>query len=188
MNGSFDWLGTTAFVVATSILLWLVARSRLPRAIRVVLVLVFGLLLATCADCIGAVEIVPREPAAEAFPAGAEGVKAAFRQAERNGRMASEALYRCRRYVDGWLARADPATGLIPRNLRESDFWNGRDAAADNYPYMVLTAAMPDRGLLEGRMLEMLRTETRLTCRLGRLPDDYSFSRKGWRREALVAQ
>lgn len=46
MNGSFDWLGTTAFVVATSILLWLVARPRLPRAIRVVLVLVFGLLLA----------------------------------------------------------------------------------------------------------------------------------------------
>ncbi|HNQ87619.1 MAG TPA: alpha/beta hydrolase family protein [Verrucomicrobiota bacterium] len=126
-----------------------------------------------------------REPAAAAFPAVAEGVKAAFRQAERNGRMASEALYRCRRYVDGWLARADPATGLIPRNLRESDFWNGRDAAADNYPYMVLTAAMTDRGLLEGRMLEMLRTETRLTCRLGRLPDDYSFSKKGWRREAL---
>lgn len=29
---------------------------------------VFGLLLATCADCIGAVEIVPREPAAEAPP------------------------------------------------------------------------------------------------------------------------
>jgi hypothetical protein len=32
-------------------------------------------------------------------------------------------------------------------------------------------------------MLEMLRTETRLTSRIDRLPDDYSFSKKGWRRE-----
>jgi hypothetical protein len=109
-----------------------------------------------------------------------------FRQAELNGRRANEAFFRCRRYVEGWLAHADLATGLIPRNLGESrDFWNGRDSAADNYPFMVLTAAMTDRPLLEGRLLEMLRTETRLTCRLDRLPDDYSFSKKGWRREKL---
>lgn len=109
-----------------------------------------------------------------------------FRRAERHGRLANEALFRSRRYVDGWLARADPATGLIPRNLRESrDYWNGRDSAADNYPFMVLTAAMLDRPLLEGRMLDILRTETRLTSRLDRLPDDYSFSKKGWRREQL---
>jgi hypothetical protein len=107
-----------------------------------------------------------------------------FRQAEKNGRLANEALFRCRRYVDGWLARADPATGLIPRNLSATgDYWNGRDSAADNYPFMVLTASITDRPLLEGRLLDMLRTETRLTCRLDRLPDDYSFSKKGWRRE-----
>ncbi len=107
-----------------------------------------------------------------------------YRQAEENSRFANEALYRCRRFMDGWLARADPDTGLIPRNLRESDYWNGRDSAADNYPFMVLTAAITDRPLLEGRLLEMLRTETRLTCRLDRLPDDYSFSKKAWRRDA----
>jgi len=119
-------------------------------------------------------------------PAGAGPGEALFRAAERNGRQANEALYRSRRFIDGWLAHADPATGLIPRNLRESrDFWNGRDAAADNYPFMVLTAAMTDRPLFEGRMLEMLRTETRLTPRVDRLPDDYSFSRKGWRRETV---
>ncbi len=105
--------------------------------------------------------------------------------AEKNARLANEAFYRCRRYVDGWLAHADRDTGLIPRNLRESNYWNGRDSAADNYPFMVLTAAMTDRALLQGRLLEMLRTETRLTCRLGRLPDDYSFAKKGWRREQL---
>ena len=109
-----------------------------------------------------------------------------FLQAEGNARLANEAFFRCRRYVDGWLAHADPASGLIPRNLGEGrDFWNGRDSAADNYPFMVLTAAMTDRPLLEGRLLEMLRTETRLTCRVDRLPDDYSFSKKGWRREKL---
>lgn len=110
-------------------------------------------------------------------------VQKLFRQAEKNARLANEAWFRCQRFVDGWLAHADPDTGLIPRNLRESDFWNGRDSAADNYPFMVLTASMTDRALLEGRLLDMLRTETRLTCRLDRLPDDYSFSKKGWRRE-----
>jgi hypothetical protein len=109
-----------------------------------------------------------------------------FTQAAQNARLANEALFRCRRYVDGWLAHADPASGLIPRNFGESrDYWNGRDSAADNYPFMVLTASITDRPLLEGRLLEMLRTETRLTSRLGRLPDDYSFSKKGWRREKL---
>jgi hypothetical protein len=109
-----------------------------------------------------------------------------FQQSEINGRLANEAWYRSRRYVGGWLAHADPATGLIPRNFRESrDFWNGRDSAADNYPYMVLTAAMTDRPLMDGRLLDMLRTEIRLTCRVDRLPDDYSFSKNGWRREQV---
>ena len=50
---------------------------------------------------------------------------------------------------------------------------------------MVLTAAMTDPPLMDGRLLDILRTETRLTCRLGRLPDDYSFATHGWRREKL---
>ena len=111
---------------------------------------------------------------------------ALWSQAEQHARLANEALYRSRKYIDGWLAKADPETGLIPRNLRESrDFWNGRDSAADNYPFMVLTAAITDRPLFEGRMLEMLKTETRLTSRVGALPDDYSFSKHGWRREKI---
>lgn len=111
---------------------------------------------------------------------------AVYRQAEINSRLANEAFFRCRRYIDGWLAHADPATGLIPRNLNQSrDFWNGRDSAADNYPFMVLTASMTDRPSMQGRLLEMLRTETRLTSRVDRLPDDYSFSKKGWRRNSV---
>ena len=140
-------------------------------------------------------------PAAEAFPAMRQAWdtetalpaalakdahrQALFRQADKNARLANEAFYRCRRYIDGWLAHCDRATGLFPRNLRESNYWNGRDSAADNYPFMVLTAAMTDRSLMDGRLLDILRTETRLTCRLGRLPDDYSFATHGWRREKL---
>ncbi len=104
--------------------------------------------------------------------------------AERNGRLAGEGLYRCRKYVEGWLARADPKTGLIPRNLTVSkDLWNGRDSAADNYPFMVLTSALTDRELFEGRMKEMLAAEMRVTKRVDRLPDDYLFSKGGFARE-----
>ncbi|MCX5684305.1 MAG: hypothetical protein NT049_11550 [Planctomycetota bacterium] len=107
-----------------------------------------------------------------------------FRQAEANARCANEAFFRCRRFVDGWLKHADPKSGLIPRNLKESrDLWNAKDSAADNYPFMVLTAAMTDRPLLDGRMLDILRTETRLTSRIDRLPDDFLFSKQGFATE-----
>ena len=109
-----------------------------------------------------------------------------FRHAERNARQAAEALYRCRRFVDGWLAHADPKTGLIPRNLKaDKDIWNGRDAAADNYPFMVLTCALTDRARFDGRMLDMLRTEMRLTGRVDRLCDNYRFSTGTWAREKI---
>ena len=105
----------------------------------------------------------------------------AFARAADNGKLAGEGFERSLRFVRGWLRHADPATGLIPRNLgRNKDYWNAKDSAADNYPFMVLTAAITDRELFEGRMLDMLRTETRLTSRIGALPDTYSFSKRGF--------
>ena len=105
----------------------------------------------------------------------------AFKKALENGRLANEGFVRCRNFVNGWLKHADPATGLIPRNLnRNKDIWNAQDSAADNYPFMVLTAAVTDRPLFNGRMLDMLRTETKLTSRIGSLPDTYSFSKRNF--------
>ena len=102
-------------------------------------------------------------------------------QALENARLANEAFARSRRFIDGWLKHADPKTGLIPRNLKlDRNIWNAKDSAADNYPFMVLTAAMTDRPLFKGRMLEMLRTETRLTCRIGRMPDTWSFTKQNF--------
>jgi hypothetical protein len=108
---------------------------------------------------------------------------ARFAEAERNGRLAAEAFFRSRKYVDGWLALADARSGLIPRNRKDA-YWNGRDAAADNYSFMVLTAALTDTNLLHGRLRTMLDAETRLTSRIGRMPDDFDFTTQTWRRTA----
>jgi hypothetical protein len=109
-----------------------------------------------------------------------------FQDALENGYLAREGFTRCLDFVNSWLEYADPETGLIPRNLHESkDFWNAKDAAADNYPFMVLTAAILDRDLYEGKMKAILETEQRLTNRWDRLPDDWSFSKKDFTVEVL---
>ena len=90
-----------------------------------------------------------------------------------NGRLAGEAFARSHRFVEGWLAVADTVTGLIPKNLQGDYFWNAQDAAADNYPFMVITSFFTDEGLFRGRMLDMLRTETELTSCLGACPATY---------------
>ena len=103
-----------------------------------------------------------------------------------NGVLVNEGLERCRLFVDGWLQHADPKTGLIPRNLdKDKDIWNAKDAAADNYPFMVLTAALTDEDLFQGRMLEMLEAEEELTSRVGHLPDTYQFSKSDFQKESI---
>jgi hypothetical protein len=90
--------------------------------------------------------------------------------------MAREGFVRCNNFVNGWLGQADSVTGLIPRNLSSGrTIWNAKDAAADNYPFMVLTSYFTNRGLFQGRMLEMLEKEKALTSRVNSMPDTYSF-------------
>lgn len=109
-----------------------------------------------------------------------------FQEAMENGYVAHEGFQRCLNFVTAWLEFADPKSGLIPRNLTDSkDFWNAKDAAADNYPFMVLTAAILDKDLFEGPMKAILETEQQLTNRLDRLPDDWSFSKQDFVSEEL---
>ncbi|AKJ65653.1 hypothetical protein [Kiritimatiella glycovorans] len=104
------------------------------------------------------------------------------RRALIHGLQASEALRRCRKFVDGWAAHCDPKTGLVPRNLRHDKYlWNGQDSAADNYPFMVLTAALTDQELYKGRMLDILRTEEKVATLRGGLPADYDFRKQDYR-------
>lgn len=112
-----------------------------------------------------------------------------FKQASEKGPLVNEGYNRCLKFVHAWLGLADSATGLIPRNINDKpskDIWNAKDCAADNYPFMVLTSALLDRKLFDGTMLDMLKTETRLTSRIGSLPDTYSFSKKGFANKDTV--
>lgn len=102
-----------------------------------------------------------------------------FNKALENGYLANKGYQRCIDFVEDWLKFADPETGLIPRNLDSSiDVWEPKDSGADNYPFMVLTAAIIDNELFEGPMYDILLAEQKYTNRLGRLPDRYSFSKQ----------
>jgi hypothetical protein len=119
-------------------------------------------------------------------PAVNEPDKIELSEAMENGYLAHEGYTRSLSFVYDWLTYADPKTGLIPRNLDGGlDIWNAQDAAADNYPFMVLTASILDKPLYEGRLSELLKTEKRLTNRLDRLPDTYSFSKNGFDQEEV---
>ena len=64
-----------------------------------------------------------------------------FEFSKQNAVLANEGFIRCENFAHAWLAYADPGSGLIPRNIdKDKDFWNAKDAAADNYPFMVLTS------------------------------------------------
>lgn len=101
--------------------------------------------------------------------------------AESNGEQNRRALLACLRFVQGWMEHADPESGLIPRNLTKDFYWNARDAAADNYPFMVLSTYFTDRAAFDGTMLAMLKAEQRLTSRVDRMPDDYLFATQSFR-------
>lgn len=108
-----------------------------------------------------------------------------WQRANHNAKQANQSLSQCLDFMNGWYANRDPQTGLIPRNLTGSWFWNARDAAADNYPFMVLSAALLEPHTFETTMHEMLATETKLTNRLDNLPDDYDFAKQAFRTEEL---
>lgn len=102
----------------------------------------------------------------------------------KNAEQANEAYVRSMAFTKAWLTKVDTESGLIPTNLSRSiDEWQPHNSAADNYPFMVLTAYLLDRDMYNGVLLDMLNTERKLTSRVRSLPDSYSFSRKDFVRE-----
>jgi len=109
-----------------------------------------------------------------------------FQAAATNAVLANQGFIKCQHYVNGWLQYQNPESGLIPRNLKEGiDFWNAKDAAADNYPFMVLTSFFVDQTMFNGTMIKMLDSEKRLTSRVRTLPDTYSFSKQGFLEDSI---
>ena len=103
-----------------------------------------------------------------------------------NGKQSNEGYVRSLKFVDGWLTKTDSASGLIPTNLtKANDVWEPHNSAADNYAFMVLTSYLLDKNLYNGKMLEMLNTEKKLTSRIKTLPDIYSFSKQNFLSDEL---
>jgi hypothetical protein len=112
---------------------------------------------------------------------GAIGLEAAeddaAARAARHGRQATRALVVSNRIMHGWLARRDATTGLLPHrgtfNGSQPDpSWVVANTAADLYPFMVMAARLTEPAVYHGAMLDILRQETLLTTRVGRLSDD----------------
>ena len=110
-----------------------------------------------------------------------------FDIAFQNGILANEGFKRCHLYMEGWLSKADTVTGLIPRNLTGSNYWNAQDAAADNYAFMVLSAYLTDMSSFKGVMMDMLNTEIELTSRIGSMPDTYDFTTQSLQENSLAS-
>jgi len=104
------------------------------------------------------------------------------KQAIENGESSHESFKRSLDFTRAWLKKVDPESGLIPSNLDSKlDFWDPANAAADNYPFMVLTAYLLEDSLLNGPLLNILYQEKKLTSRVGVLPDVYVFSKKDFK-------
>ena len=103
-----------------------------------------------------------------------------------NGKQANEGYVRSLHFTKAWLTKTDPVSGLIPTNLtKKTDLWEPHNSAADNYPFMVLTAYLLDKNMYNGVLLDMLKTEKKLTSRVKTLPDTYSFSKQNFMSDEL---
>lgn len=103
-----------------------------------------------------------------------------WRAAEDNAEKTAAAITYCLRYAEGWLQHADPDTGLLPRRVDRDAYWNAKDCAADNFPFLLLTGAITGQPHLLRAAHAILETERRLTPRVDSLPDTYHFDRQGF--------
>jgi len=104
-----------------------------------------------------------------------------WRLAAENAAKANQNVVYCLDYAEGWLRQADPETGLLPRRLKEDWFWNAKDCAADNFPFLLLTGEMTRQHHIRRAARAIFDAERRLCRRLDSLPDDYLFDRQGFR-------
>ncbi len=102
--------------------------------------------------------------------------------AQANAVTAQQGFQHAARYLGGWLGKRMEPSGLIPKN-DDYRVWEPKNAAADNYTFMVLTAAILEPATFHGPMRDMLSAEKRLTLRSlvpgepAILPDDYDLVR-----------
>ncbi|HDS06075.1 MAG TPA: hypothetical protein ENO05_00480 [Bacteroides sp.] len=104
----------------------------------------------------------------------------------KNGKIANEGFRRCMAFTMDWLEQRDPVTGLIPQNLYDPEpVWNPHNAAADNFPFMVMTTCILDRPAYDTLMIPVLQREMHFTSRIHTLPDEYSLARHDFLRKEM---
>ena len=94
---------------------------------------------------------------------------------------AQRAVAFCARYANGWLAHADARTGLLPRTLTGDAYWNAKDCAADNFPFLALTAHFTGLPHLRRAADHIFAQEQKLTRHASGLPDDFMFATQALR-------
>jgi hypothetical protein len=110
-----------------------------------------------------------------------------YAAAVRNGELAKPTYSKSLWYVEAWLDVADPKTGLIPEHPKNdgSSWWDTKNVAADNIAFMALSAYLTDRSIYDGRIMDILRTERRLTAYYDSIPCPYSFKEQRVQEQAL---
>lgn len=102
-----------------------------------------------------------------------------WEKAEQDGIKTQRAVSFCRALMDAWLAHADPETGLLPRRLNKDRYWNARDCAADNFPFLAILARTTGLPYAIAATDHIFQQEQQLTPRheFLNLPDTYDFTR-----------
>ena len=98
---------------------------------------------------------------------------AEFLKARRNAESWQNAMNRCLANTHAWLNYIDPESRLFPDNVRTA-WYTPHNAAADNYPFMMLSSFFTDSDLFNGYMMEFLQKEKQLTSAPNGLPRNYN--------------
>lgn len=117
-------------------------------------------------------------PFVQPMTAGAEATVDYWQIAQQNSQHSQRAVRFCYRYANAWLQFADPTTGLLPRRLDgfEWHYWNAKDCAADNYPFLTLVAHITNNYSLRLISRHILEQERKLTARVDSMTDDFDFA------------
>ncbi len=93
-----------------------------------------------------------------------------------DAQLAAEAFNRSRKFLEGWLPHIDPATGLLPQKLGESPVWNTHNSAADNFPFMLISAFFTRQELFRPLLENSLAGELSHTIQRYGLPGSYDLA------------
>jgi len=104
---------------------------------------------------------------------------AGFDEARENGKKFEQSLAAMERLMQAWLRHADERTLLLPDRIGAGQprVYTPHNSGADLYPYLILTAHLTNRGLYEGRMMDMLRNEVRFTSAEATVPGNLDLAK-----------